>query len=197
MSLLKWTDTTTELTLPPFPWVCWKRKTGRVSFLRSEPLTFFLLKCCFSTSVPLCPLNLVHFWFNSVKQQLLLSHFYKEEIRNNHSLHQPHFKIYSFSFQYYLSLCPRLCTRGRGQGNWTTVEHPMGCIWFCQEQFGAGAGCARSVSVWFRFPLLGNGHQGESLSTDCEWSWLANAQGLPSRYNWIHTHTNTHTRLHT
>lgn len=64
--------------------------------------------------------------------------------------------------------CPRRCARGRGQGNWT-VEHPMGCIWYCQEQFAAGAGCARSVSAWFRLALLVYWHQGESL---LNWPWL-------------------------
>lgn len=63
------------------------------------------------------------------------------------------------------SLCPRICTgeskrEWEVRGNWTTVECPMGCIWYCQEQFGAGAGCARSVSAWFRFPMLGSWHQG-------------------------------------
>lgn len=145
-----------------------------------------------STSMPLCLLNFVHFgsFQSNCNYYYLISD--EEEKGNNHTLQQPHFLKNTFPFQYNLSLCPRLCGRRRGQGSWPAVEHPMGCIWFCQEQFGAGAGCAGSVSAWFRFPLLGYRHQGESLSTDRDWSWQMHrdytAVGHPHTYTQSHVY---------
>lgn len=78
----------------------------------------------------------------------------------------------------------------------------MGCIWYCQEQFGAGTGCARSMSAWFRFPLLGYQHHGESFSIDRDWRWLATAHKdalcallrSQGRHEHVSTYKQTHSR---
>lgn len=72
-----------------------------------------------------------------------------------------------------ICLCPPYI---RGQGNRTNVQHPMGCIWYCQGQFSASTRCARSMSTWFRCPLLEYWHQRVSLTIDGDWIWLENEE---------------------
>lgn len=135
-------------------WVC---RQVVFLFLDLNLLTFILRRCFSTTTFAFhfyAPASFKRWTILSFQSdhKLLLSHFWWGRKEKYLCFAPSSFLL--FSYLYNLSLGRSLCSGRGGQGRWPAVEHPMGCIWFCQEQFGAGAECARSVSAWFRFPLV-------------------------------------------